>query len=216
MKKLMQITLVAAVVAMTAGPALAQQRQRQRPGGGFGGFGGGVLYLLGQKSVQEELKLSEEQTKKVTELAEKQRANRGDFQGLSREEIQKKMAERSKEQNDALAKILDAKQLKRARQISLQQQGARAVMGEEVAKALKITDEQKTKIREIQTKAAEEMRGLRGQEDARTKIQEITKTTNEKVLGLLTAEQKKTLKEMQGEPFKGEIQRQGGRRNRQN
>jgi hypothetical protein len=36
------------------------------------------------------------------------------------------------------------------------------------------------------------------------------------VEGVLTAEQKTKLKEMQGEPFKGEIAPFGGRRQRQN
>lgn len=220
MKRFMQITLVAAVVAMTAGSALAQQqRQRQRPGGGFGG--GGVLFLLGQKSVQEELKLSGEQTKKITELQEKQR---GSFQGLrdlSQEERRTKMQEMTKAQNDALAKILDEKQLKRAKQIALQQQArfglGFALNNEEVAKSLKITDEQKEKIREIQGKVREEMQGVGFGEDGRKKREEVMKAANEKVQGILTAEQKTKLKEMQGEPFKGEIQfGAGGRRNRQN
>jgi len=220
MKRLMQIALAAVVVAMAAGPALAQEQQRQRRGGGFGGFGGGMLSLLTQKPVQEELKLSEEQVKKVTELQAKERENRPDFQGLDREEIQKKMAERTKVQNEAIAKILDDKQFKRVKQISLQVQGPRAVNNAEVAKALNITDEQKEKIREIQTKSFQEMRDLGGDEEGRKKIPELMKQTNEKMMGVLTAEQKTKLKEMQGEPFKNlsELQRPqfGGRRNRQN
>jgi Spy/CpxP family protein refolding chaperone len=219
----MQVTLVAAVVAMTAGSALAQERQRQRPGGGFGGFGGGTLFLLGQKSVQEELKLSDEQIKKVQELAQAQRSNRGDFQGLGREEIQKKLAERAKAQNEALAKILDAKQLKRAKQIALQQQTrfglGFALNNEEVAKSLNITDEQKEKIRQIQGKVREEMQGVGFDEQGRKKREEVMKAANERMESVLTAEQKTKLKEMQGEPFKGEIQRPqfgAGRRNRQN
>ena len=46
----------------------------QRPGGrgGFGGGFGGGASLLAQKSVQEELKLSEDQIKKVDEFLAKQ------------------------------------------------------------------------------------------------------------------------------------------------
>lgn len=202
MKRLMQITLVVAILAVALRPALAQERQRPR-----GGFGGGLIFLLGQKSVQEELKLSGEQIKQVQELAEKQRANRPNFQGLDREEIQKKMAELRKAENEALAKILKPEQLKRVKQISVQQQGVRAVFNEDVAKALKITDEQKDKFREIQRHAFEEMQGLGRDEEGFKKRQEIMKATNEKMMGVLTAEQKAKLKEMQGKPFKGEIQR---------
>lgn len=217
MKRLAQITLAAAIVAMAVSPALAQQRQRQ-PGGRFGGgFGGGVVYLLTQKSVQDELKLSEEQVKQVKEFQEKQRADRPNFQGLEREEIQKKLAERRKAESEAIAKILKPEQVKRARQIALQQQGARALNNEEVAKALNVTDEQKEKIRDIQRKSFEEMRGIGRGEEARTKIQELVKATNEKVLGVLTAEQKTKFKEMQGKPFTGKIERpQFGGRNRRN
>ena len=168
MKKLVQISLAAAIVAMAVSPALAQQRQRQPGGRGFGGgFGGGSVFLLTQKSVQEELKLSDDQVKQVKELQEKQR---GSFQGLrdlSQEERVKKMREQGEATQKAVAKILKPEQLKRVKQISLQQQGARTLMTEEVSKTLKITDDQKEKIREIQTKSREELRGLgRGEEDA--------------------------------------------------
>jgi Spy/CpxP family protein refolding chaperone len=213
MKRLAPITLALAVVALAASPALAQQR------GPFGGgFGASPLMLLGQKSVQEELKLTDEQVKQVTELQEKQRANRPDFQGLGREEIQKKMAELRKTENEAIAKILKPEQLKRAKQIALQQQVrfgiGFALNNEEIAKSLKITDEQKEKLREIQGKAREQMQGLGRDEEGAKKRQEIMKATNEKVEGVLTAEQKTKLKGLQGEPFKGEIRRpQINRRN---
>lgn len=211
MKRLMQITLAAAIVAMAASPALAQQRQRQ---GGGGGFGGGVTFLLGQESVQKELKLSDAQVKQVKELMDKQREAFQGLRDLSQEERRTKMQELNKANNEAVAKILKPEQIKRVRQISLQRQGAAAVNNEEIAKALNITDDQKQKIREIQTKSREEMQGLGRDEEGAKKRQEIRKTMNEKVMGVLTADQKTKLKEMQGEPFKGEIQF-GPRRNQQ-
>jgi Spy/CpxP family protein refolding chaperone len=212
MKRFMQITLAAAVVVMAVSPALAQEQQRQRQrGGGFGGFGGGTLFLLTQKSVQEELKLSDEQVKKVTELQEKQREGFQGFQDLSQEERRTKMQEMTKAQNEAIAKLLKPEQLKRAKQISLQQQVrfgiAFVVSNEEIAKELKITDDQKAKLEEIRGKMREEMQGLGRDEEGAKKRQEIMKATNEKVEGVLTAEQKAKLKELQGEQFKGEIQR---------
>ena len=213
MKRLTQITLVAAVLVMACGAASAQERQRQRPGGGPG-FGGGTLSLLGQESVQKELKLSDEQIKKVKELAEKQGGGRPDFQGLSREEITKKMAERRKAQDEAVAKILDAKQLKRTKQLTLQRQGTRALSDPEVAAALKLSDDQKEKLKDIQTKAREAAGGSpRGDrsEEAQKKRAEARKATEEKIMGVLTADQKTKLKELQGEPFKFEPRTGGGR-----
>jgi hypothetical protein len=214
MKRFMQLTLAAAVVAIAVSPALAQQRQ----GRGFGGMGLGTLFYLTQKSVQEELKMSDEQIKKVTELQEKQREAFQGLRDLSQEERRTKMQENAKAQSEAIAKLLDAKQLKRAKQIALQQQVSRALAftlnNEEIAKELKITDEQKDKIRDIQMKSFEELRDLGRDEEAAKKRQEVMKATNEKVMGLLTDEQKAKLKEMQGEPFKGEIASPfGGRRN---
>ncbi len=219
MKRLMQVTLVAAIVVMAASPVLAQQRRGQGGGGrGFGGLGGGAM-LLGQKSVQEELKLSDEQVKQVKELVDKQREAFQGFGDLSQEERRTKMQEMAKTNNEAIAKILKPEQTKRFKQIALQQQVrfglANVLNNPETAKELKITDEQKGKLEEIRNKAREETQGLGFDEEGRQKRQEVTKATNEKVMGVLTAEQKAKLKEMQGEPFKGEIQF-GGRRQRQN
>src|SRR5262249_14155829 len=64
-------------------------------------------------------------------------------QNQSREERQQRQEERAKANEKALAEILKPDQLKRAKQISWQQQGAQAVSVAEVAAALKLTDEQK-------------------------------------------------------------------------
>jgi hypothetical protein len=207
----MQITLAAAVMVMAVSPALAQQ-QRQRGGGrGFGGMG--TLFLLGQKSVQEELKLSGEQVKMVTQLQEKQRESFQGLRDLSQEERRTKMQEITKVQNEAIAKILKPDQLKRAKQIALQQQGPRAVNNEEVAKALKVTDEQKEKMREIQRESFEKLRELGFDEDKAKEREALQKETNGKMMAVLSSEQQAKLKEMQGEPFKGKIERpQFGRR----
>ena len=72
------------LVALLAGPALAQGR------GGFGMMGGGgVGMLIGNESVQKELKLDDTQVTKAKELAEKNRekmmaASRGDCRTSSR------------------------------------------------------------------------------------------------------------------------------------
>lgn len=220
MKRLSQLGLVVAIAAMVCGTAQAQQRQRP---GGPGGFGIGPMFLLGQKSVQEELKLSDEQVKKIKELTEKQHESFQGLRDLSREELRTKMQEAAKANDKAIAAILKPEQLKRVKQIGLQQRGAMVVNDPDVAKTLKITDEQKEKIKDIQTKAREAAGG--GQrpdrsEEAIKKREEARKATNEKVMGVLTAEQKTKLKEMQGETFTGKIERPqfggGNRRNRPN
>lgn len=201
MKRLMQVALAAAVVAMAASPALVQAQQRG--GRGFGGFGMNTLFLLGQKSVAEELKLSDEQKTKVKELQEKQREVFQTLRDLSQEERRAKMQEMAK----AVDQVLKPQQLKRVKQIALQQAGVRAVNDEEVAKALKVTDEQKDKIREIGRESFEKLRDIGFDEDKAKEREQLQKETNEKMMAVLTSEQKTKLKEMEGEPFKGKIER---------
>ena len=221
MKKLGRIILVLAVVAMASSAALAQERQ-QRQRGQRGGFGGGTVSLLTQKSVQDELKLSSEQVTKIKELSDKQRESFGGQRGQRGqrdEETRKKMEEARKATEKAVTEILKPNQLKRVKQISLQQQGGRALSNPEIAAALKLSNEQKDKIKSIQeeTRTARGQRGQRGQrsEEELKKQQEARKAANEKLMNVLTSEQKTKWKELTGEPFKGEIsRRQFGGRNR--
>jgi Spy/CpxP family protein refolding chaperone len=231
MKRLMLITLAAAIVVVASGVGLAQERgKQQRPQrGGQGGFGGGFgmggTFLLNQKSVQEELKLSDEQVKKVKELSDKQRESFQGLRDLSQEERRTKMQESAKATQKAVGEILNEKQQKRLKQIELQQQGGRALANEEVAKTLNLTDEQKEKVKTIVAEgrpAAGGGAGQRGQrpdEETLKKMAEARKARDEKLLNILTPEQKAKYKELTGEPFKGTITRPqfgGAGRNRGN
>ncbi len=196
-----------ALAAFAAAPALAQDKPRFGFGGGFGVS---KLQLLSNKSVQDELKLTEDQVKKFTDLQEKQRANRIDFQNLSQEEVRAKMQERAKETEKALGEILKPEQLKRLNQISLQQRRGNALSDPEVQKTLGFTDEQKDKVVAIQKDGFAAMRdlvpqGQRPDEEALKKIQEFQKTQNTKLMDVLTADQKTKWKELTGDEFKGEI-----------
>ncbi|MBI3838483.1 MAG: hypothetical protein HY288_11190 [Planctomycetia bacterium] len=218
MKRLVPLILALAVVALASPNAWAQ-----RPGrGGPGRFGFNSLNLLAQQSVQDELKLTEDQRKQVTEKVEKQRAAAGDLQGLSREERQKKVQERTKANEAAVAAILNDEQVKRFKQISLQQRGARAFSDPEVAQALGLSGEQKDRIKGIEESVQSETRGLvqgnaggGDRQDLRKKIASLSKSAEEKLNALLTPEQQAKWKELNGEPFNGEIrppQFRGGNR----
>lgn len=218
MKKMCRVALVFGLASLLAAPALAQRQRGNRQGPqGFGG--GGELFLLTQESVQKDLKLSEEQVKKVQDLQAKQREARQGLRDLSQEERRTKMQEQAKESQKALKEVLDARQQTRLHQIGLQREGARALSRKDVAETLALSDEQKEKIKTIQEEARKEMGELRGagnNEDNRKKFAEIRKNTEEKVMGVLSAEQKTKLEKMKGEPFKGEIrmQQRGGNRGR--
>jgi len=203
MRKVLLVAMLA--VATLAAPAAWAQR-----GGGRGGFDGGGFMLLGQKSVQQELKLSDEQVTKVTAQMEKQREGFAELRDLDREERMAKMRERMEANNTALKEILNADQLKRLKQIGLQQRGASALADPQVATDLGLTDEQKEKVRAIQEENRGALRGAGGDGDReamRKKFEEQRASTNAKLEALLTPEQQTKWKELQGEPFKGEIVR---------
>jgi Spy/CpxP family protein refolding chaperone len=218
MKNPCRLALVFGLAVLIASPALAQRQRGSQPRGERPPSSrSSSLFLLSQESVQKELQLSDDQVAKVKDLEQKQREAFRGLRDLSREERQKKTEEQAKATRKAVSDVLKAEQQKRLEQISLQLAGARALSRSEVADTLKLTSEQKDKIKTIQEEARKERAGLRGNnnEDARKKSAEIRKSSDEKVMNVLTTEQKSKLKELSGEPFKGEIrtpQRRGGER----
>ncbi len=220
-----RIVLTLSVVVLLASPALGQQRQRgQRQGqrGQFGGFGqGGLAGLLQNEGVQKELKLDQDQLGKVKEAVQKvQEKNRDAFaklRDLGQEERFEKTRELTRTISDqtlaALSSILKPEQTKRLKQIELQQGGTQAFNRPDVQTALNLTNEQKEKIKTINDDVAREMRGLFQGGDfqqAREKMTSLRKESMERIQSVLSAEQKKTWKDMTGDPFEVTFQRRRG------
>jgi hypothetical protein len=198
------------LIALAASSAFAQGR-------GFGMMGGGgVAMLIGNESVQKELKLDDQQIGKAKEFAEKAREKmteaREQLQGLEGDERRTKMQEIQKEMNTsalkAFGEFLKPEQVTRLKQISYHQQGARAIYDPEVAQKLNLTDAQKTDIQAIVTESMEGMRGLFSQDQseedraaAMKKMAELRKETLDKAAAKLNDEQQKTWKELIGAPF---------------
>jgi len=190
---------------MLAGGAFAQR--------GFGrGGGGGGANMLRTPEVQAELKLTDDQKTKVTDLLAKlreQRQGQGqNFQDLSPEERQKMMADRRAAEDKQLADVLNADQMKRYHQLVLQQQGMTAVLDKPVADQLKLTDDQKTKIQAVVDEQRAAMRdmfqnggGSQDREAMMKKMQDMRKQSDEKIASLLTDDQKSQWKDMIGAPF---------------
>jgi hypothetical protein len=187
----------ALVAALALRPALAQQ----------GGINAAVL--LNQKSVQAELKLSDEQSKKAMAEFRKLTTARQAARDLEGEDRLKKIEEQNRECEKAVQEILKPDQAKRFRQILLQEQGIQTFFRPEVVSALGITKEQKEKIQAIQEESRKQVKGLRQPGGDREKIQkkmaELTKAGAEKVVKILTDDQKAKWKEMTGAPFTGEV-----------
>jgi hypothetical protein len=238
MRTFVRMALTVGLVVALAGATSAQQRQRGGQGrGGFGGGfgGGGVGFLISNESVQKELKMDKDQTEKATEAVKKVRdAHMDDFaklRDLPQEERRGKMQEMTTKINTetekAVAEVLKPEQLARLKQIELQRAGFAAYTRPEVETALKLTTEQKEKIKTISDEANKEIRELmpmgRGQGGGggggqgrgqgrggfggpnAEKIAGIRKETSEKIVAVLNDEQKTAWKGMTGTPF--EVQR---------
>ena len=166
----------------------------------FGGMPDDPLGMLRQKQIQDELNLSAEQIAVVEELQkDMQRQSQEIFTAQAKfggnaikmmEAAQKAVR---KTITKELKEILDIKQMKRLGQLEVQMKmknrGARALTEEKLAKALNITDDQKTEIRdkssEMSKQLQKEIEKLREQhrkqlikdvlsDDQLSKLQEIS------------------------------------------
>lgn len=218
MLSLRKAVLVLGIAALCVAPSMAQGQRGQR--GGFGGMGGGQ-FLLMNTGVQKELKLSEEQVTKIRESGQEVfQKYQDDFQkirelpqeeqGEKRAELMKKIAEDNKK---ALAEIMKPEQVKRFREIEIQQGGVTmALTDTDLAGKLKLTDAQKTGLKEIQDDLQRETRALfqgaggggfdaQAFQENQKKMQAMRKESQTKAASLLSDDQKKTWKEITGEPF---------------
>jgi hypothetical protein len=210
MRGCFKAALAFGLVAALSAPALAQGGR-----GGYGGGGqGGVAYLIANPAVQKELKLETEQVEKANALAAEVREKMGDIQsqldGLDRQEAMAKRQELSKPINEEATKkvkaFLKEAQYTRLTQIELQQRGINALTDPTILKKLSVTDEQKSKVSSLMTDMQSEMQEIRQSagDDRQAMMQKTTELraeTTKKVMALMTDDQKKTWKEMSGEPF---------------
>ena len=213
MRRVGTVILTLGLALALAVPALAQQQRQRGQRGQFGGRGqGGVGMLAENESVQKELNIDKDQADKVKEAVDKVRdSHKDDFaklQDLGQDERRAKSQELnrtvSEETLKALADVLKPEQLNRLKQIELQQAGDRAFTRPDVQKALNLTDDQKEQIKTITEDAAKQRRELvqgGNAQGSRDKLTSLRKETLEKVQAVLTDDQKKTWKDLTGEPF---------------
>jgi predicted transglutaminase-like cysteine proteinase len=192
------------IAALLASPAWAQRGR-----GMFGPAG-----LLTNKSVQEELKLDDQQKEKAKELAEQTGAKMREAfeaaQSLEGQERREKMMELMKPINEELNKsittLFKPEQNKRFQQISLQQRGIQAFSAPEVQTDLKLTDAQKEKIKSINEETGKKLQEIRNDNQGdfaaiMEKSGPVRKEALEKVVSELNDDQKKAWKEKLGAPF---------------
>jgi len=203
MRVLGKVVLAVGVAALLGAPVWAQ---------GFRGGGMGGSMLLQNASVQKELKLSDDQKDKIKTITKEFREKNKDelaklftpdLDQKERQEIGQKL---NHEAMKLLTPVLTDDQRKRFHQLELQVSGAQAFSDPKVQKALKLTDDQKDKIKTIEEDARKEVQEIfqNAGEDraaAMKKLGALRKETLEKVTTVLTDEQKKSWKDMTGKPF---------------
>jgi hypothetical protein len=164
------------------------------------------LLLLRQKSVQQELNLSPEVVAKVAEFTTKESEAYENEAKLTKEEGQKKSEELEKENQKFLQDSLTAAQRMRLEQITYQVTGVWQLTRPEVARYLKLTEEQQKKFKEMEQEAGKQLGEIAKDREGRNeKLAKLRAETDRKIEALLTDEQKAKAKELIGEPFKGEI-----------
>lgn len=234
--------VVKTCVALAAIVGLAAVAAAQPPGGGMrgpgmmGGLGGAML--LQSPQVQQELKLTDDQKTKLRQMGERVRneitERMAELQGLSEDERRTK-ADDFRKQADKIAEavrkeaagILQPEQIKRWKQIELQQQGASALLRPEIAEAIGLSDEQKQSIKKITDESQAKLQGMFAKmrdrdnppsEEERSQMREQSQKLRQEgeanAMAVLKPEQKDKLKEMMGTPFKLDRSRFEGRRNR--
>jgi protein CpxP len=217
MIRFQRMTVLIAGVALVL--AVAQTADAQQGGRrGFGrGFSVSQAQLASLEQVQEELKLNDEQKTKVTSINEKLSTQRRElFQGANQEnraERGEQLAKLSAEATSQVQAALDEEQKKRLRGIWIQVAGAAiALENEDLAKELKITDDQKRELERVgeanRRAAGEAFQGFAdlSREQRTEKFNQFRRESNERALAVLTPEQREQLEKLQGKRVEVDLQ----------
>jgi hypothetical protein len=171
---------------------------------------GGVipLRLLRHKSVQDELKFTPEQVKKLEAESRKLR----DRLVKDIEEGKRDPKAMFQESEKVVAAVVTPEQAKRLKQITLQLQGAGAFANAALLKEINISASQQQKLKALHEETTRQVQKLfegeaETRQDVRKKMTEINNAEQDKILALLVPEQQAQWKDKIGVLFKGEIRR---------
>ena len=171
--------------------------------------GAGKLALLREPAVLKDLQPSDDQRASLAELVRRMEEQRQDsfraYRQLSPEERQQRFLDLARDNETAARAILTPGQQTRLKQIALQLQGPSAFRDAEIAKSLKLTGDQKERIRAIEAETffwmPDRRRHVLGPRDPRKAREQALKTASDKIVYLLTEEQRRRWQEMTGQPF---------------
>ncbi len=161
------------------------------------------LWLASLPSVKQELRFTAGQDETIESLMEKHRIQ---FQQIKKWtdfiSMRKQFQEQTEEIEGTLRAQLTDLQASRLNQISLQRQGAQALLNPEVVEQLSITDEQAERIRAVQKEIQDYMRKW-NTGDRPPEVGETLNSSTQRILAVLTDEQRAAWDSMKGEPFTG-------------
>lgn len=195
----------AAILALTA---FSVDAQAQGPGGMMARMQSRAMIMLrGGEDLQKELKITEDQMGKFTELAEEARGLMGGGRGGGGGGGGPDLSALNDIEKDML-KILDDNQRKRLTGIYVQVAGFASLQDDEVANAIGLSDADREKIDEkiddISRDMQEEMQALMqsgDREGMRQAMTEMREKANQKVMALLSEDQAKKLEDLKGKKF---------------
>jgi hypothetical protein len=203
------------LLAACAGPAWAQVEIKPiqikplpvQPGGPVGiGLADPTLDLLRDKGVQKDLKLTDEQVKKVNDLVQQRADLMQNLKGvIDLKKLQEAMEGLKKSATDLVTKD----QAARLAQLRIQAQGPAAFRDPNVVNELKLTDEQKAAaiqaIGEANKKRLQAMAGMKGAsaEEKAKKAGEIQRDAAEDFIKQLSKDQQARWRELVGPAFDG-------------
>jgi hypothetical protein len=179
--------------------------------------------LIMNESVHKELKLSDEQIQSAKEAVHRIRQqHRADFDkaistdagGERRQEVVRILQGVSADTLTQLQELLKPQQLQRLKQIELQGRGLRAFEDAAIVETLRLTPDQKTKLRSIAERAGRAMsQSLQPGDRAASSSQALQRLfaarrqTMDEAVKVLTPEQRKAWADRTGPPFEFKIER---------
>ncbi len=167
------------------------------------------IMLLRQKSVREELKVTDDVMEKVKKYAAQQFKKAQEVSNLSEKEQDAKFDAMARENYQFLEKNLSKMQHDRLQQIALQVAGLVYVTRHDIADKLKLTAEQKQQAKQLQEDARAEFGKLLDAKDSKDRHKEIVAlwdVNHSRLEKLLTDSQEATWKTLTGPEFKGEFE----------
>jgi Spy/CpxP family protein refolding chaperone len=206
-----------AILTCIAVLLVAESAQAQRGRGFRWLFGTSKVEIATLAEVQSDLKLSDEQKTRITEIYDQLRDDRramfGTGFGKASEIFQRSEALNA----EAAAKVeslLDDSQRKRLQEIAIQQNGPRSLHDPAVVASLGLSDEQKAKLSGVRDENRTEFENAFRQygREWRRQAGDLVEKFDERLLAVLTPEQRERFDQLAGEPLDIDYSQLRGRR----